>query len=157
MICWGIIPKWAPERPTVGIAPKLSDAELVTLAVIQALLGYTSEARFLRYAYAHLGTLVPLSAHPTGPNKRLRRSTGVMQHIINKPSSRTKATDGPASSKPSTRGGASPSSDPPPKQNNPDPDGSSSARSARPSNRSTTPSKPNSISNGTADVPNQAS
>ena len=40
---------WAPERSVVGIAPKLSDAELITLAVIQALLGYTSEARFLRY------------------------------------------------------------------------------------------------------------
>ena len=32
-------PEWAPERPTVGIAPKLSDAELLTLAVLQALLG----------------------------------------------------------------------------------------------------------------------
>ena len=59
-------PEWAPERPRVGIAPKLSDAELVTLAVIQALLGYTSEARFLRYADTHLQTLVPLSAYPTG-------------------------------------------------------------------------------------------
>ena len=29
-------PEWAPERPTVGITPKLSDAELLTLAVIQA-------------------------------------------------------------------------------------------------------------------------
>jgi len=37
-------PQWAPERPKIGIAPRLSDAELVTLAVIQALLGYTSEA-----------------------------------------------------------------------------------------------------------------
>jgi len=43
-------PAWRPERPAVGIAPRLSDAELVTLAVIQALLGYTSERRFLRYA-----------------------------------------------------------------------------------------------------------
>ena len=47
-------PHWAPPRPTVGIAPKLSDAELVTLAVIQALLRFTSEARFIRYAQAHL-------------------------------------------------------------------------------------------------------
>ena len=35
-------PEWRPERPAVGIAPQLTDAELVTLAVIQALLGYTS-------------------------------------------------------------------------------------------------------------------
>jgi hypothetical protein len=30
-------PHLAPWRPAVGIAPKLSDAELVTLAVLQAL------------------------------------------------------------------------------------------------------------------------
>lgn len=36
-------PEPAPWRPTVGIAPKLSDAELVTLSVMQALLGFTSE------------------------------------------------------------------------------------------------------------------
>jgi hypothetical protein len=27
-------PDWAPERPDVGIAPQLSDAELLTLAVV---------------------------------------------------------------------------------------------------------------------------
>lgn len=43
-------PDWAPERPAIGIAPKLTDAELITLAVIQALLGHTSEARFWRHA-----------------------------------------------------------------------------------------------------------
>lgn len=32
-------PQLAPWRPSVGIAPKLSDAELVTLAVMQAVLG----------------------------------------------------------------------------------------------------------------------
>jgi hypothetical protein len=36
-------PELAPWRPAVGIAPKLSDAELVTLAVMQALLGFSSE------------------------------------------------------------------------------------------------------------------
>lgn len=48
-------PDWVPERPKVGITPKLSDAELVTLAVISALLGFDSERRFVRYAKAHLG------------------------------------------------------------------------------------------------------
>ena len=52
-------PEWAPERPNVGITPRLSDAELVTLAVIQALLGYTSEARFIRYATTHLTAWFP--------------------------------------------------------------------------------------------------
>lgn len=36
-------PQLAPWRPAVGIAPTLSDAELVTLAVMSALLGYTSD------------------------------------------------------------------------------------------------------------------
>ncbi len=35
-------------RPTVGIMPKLSDAELLTMAVLQGLLGFTSETGFLR-------------------------------------------------------------------------------------------------------------
>ena len=50
-------PDLAPWRPRVGLQPRLSDAELVTLAVMQALLGYTSESRWIRYARAHLGHL----------------------------------------------------------------------------------------------------
>lgn len=40
-------PHLAPPRPRVGLAPRTSDAEIIALAVIQALLGYTSERRFL--------------------------------------------------------------------------------------------------------------
>jgi hypothetical protein len=47
-------PQLVPWRPQVGIPPKLSDADLVTPAVMQALLGFTSEARWLRYAGRHL-------------------------------------------------------------------------------------------------------
>ena len=35
-------PEQVPERPAVGIAPRISDAELIVLAVMQALLGYRS-------------------------------------------------------------------------------------------------------------------
>jgi hypothetical protein len=59
-------------RPRVGIAPKLSDAELVTLSVVQALLGFTSETRFLRFARAHLTHLFPYLPKQSGYNKRLR-------------------------------------------------------------------------------------
>jgi hypothetical protein len=52
-------PQLAPWRPAVGITPKLSDAELITLAVMAALLGYVSEARWLRYAKAELMHLFP--------------------------------------------------------------------------------------------------
>ena len=58
-------PHWAPQRPVVGIAPKLSDAELLTLAVIGALLRIDSEARFIRYASAS-AYLVSLSAGQVG-------------------------------------------------------------------------------------------
>jgi len=75
-------PHWAPERPAVGIAPKLSDAELITLAVIQALLGHTSEARFIRYAHTHLRPWFPYLPDRPGYNKRLRRSGQLMQHVI---------------------------------------------------------------------------
>ncbi len=66
-------PERAPWRPKVGIVPKISDAELITLAVMQALLGYTSEARWLRYARCQLRHLFPYLPKQPGYNKRLRR------------------------------------------------------------------------------------
>ena len=62
-------PHLAPWRPAVGIAPKLSDAELLTLAVMQALLGFTSEARWLRHADRHLRQLFPYLPGQSGYNK----------------------------------------------------------------------------------------
>jgi hypothetical protein len=75
-------PWWAPWRPKVGIAPQLSDAELVTLAVMQALLGYTSETRWLRYARAHLGHLFRYLPQQSGYNKRLRGAAGLVRSVI---------------------------------------------------------------------------
>jgi hypothetical protein len=75
-------PHLAPWRPAVGIAVKLSDSELVTLAVMQALLGFTSEARWLRYARAHLGHLFPYLPQQPGYNKRLRAASGLLQHVV---------------------------------------------------------------------------
>jgi Transposase DDE domain len=75
-------PQLAPWRPAVGIAPKLSDAELVTLAVMQALLGFTSEARWLRHADHHLRQLFPYLPGQSGYNKRLRRAAGLLRHVI---------------------------------------------------------------------------
>ena len=74
-------PEWAPERPAVGIAPRLTDAELITLAVIQALLGFTSEAQFIRYAHTHLTPWFRYLPDRPGYNKRLRRSGQLMQHL----------------------------------------------------------------------------
>lgn len=40
----------APWRPAVGITPRLTDAELVTLAMTRAVPGFTPEAGRLRHA-----------------------------------------------------------------------------------------------------------
>ena len=75
-------PQLVPWRPKVGIAPKLSDAELLTLAVIQVLQGYAEETRWLRHASVWLRSLFPYLPGQSGYNKRLRKSTVQMQALI---------------------------------------------------------------------------
>jgi hypothetical protein len=75
-------PELAPWRPSGGIRPKLSDAELVTLAVLQALLGFVSEARWVRYARRHLQQLFPYLPGQSGYNKRLRQAAALLRHAI---------------------------------------------------------------------------
>jgi DDE family transposase len=75
-------PERAPWRPKVGIAPVLSDAELLTLAVLQALLGHTSEARWLRFAGVRLRQLFRYLPAQPGYNKRLRKSTATLCWLI---------------------------------------------------------------------------
>ncbi len=72
-------PEQVPYRPEVGIDPQISDAEIITLSVMQALLGYTSEARWLRHATAHLGHLFPYLPQQPGYNKRLRKLDGKVE------------------------------------------------------------------------------
>ena len=75
-------PGRVPWRPRVGIAPQLADAELVTLCVMQALPGFTSEARWPRYAHAHLRALFPYLPQQPGYNKRLRKLVGTISWLI---------------------------------------------------------------------------
>ncbi len=75
-------PDLAPARPKVGIAPRLTDAELVTLAVMQSLLGFTSERRWLRHAHAHLGHLFRYLPKQPGYNKRLRAAASLILAVI---------------------------------------------------------------------------
>ncbi|AEM88700.1 transposase IS4 family protein (plasmid) [Streptomyces violaceusniger Tu 4113] len=74
-------PQFSPWRPAVGIAPRLSDAELVTLAMMQAMLGFTSEARWLRHAHTHLRHLFPYLPKQPGYNKRLRKAAELVRRV----------------------------------------------------------------------------
>jgi len=71
-----------PWRPKVGIAPKLCDAELLTLAVMQVLLGHGNETGWLRFAADHLRHLFPYLPGQAGYNKRLRKSAMQLQAMI---------------------------------------------------------------------------
>lgn len=73
-------PQLAPYRPDVGIAPQLSDAELVTLSVMQAMLGFTSERKWLRHARYHLRHLFPYLPQQPSYNKRLRKAADLTRN-----------------------------------------------------------------------------
>ncbi|GAA0375495.1 hypothetical protein Acor_82350 [Acrocarpospora corrugata] len=75
-------PDLAPWRPKKGIAPTLGDAELVTLAVMSALLGFVSERRWLRYAHAELSGMFPYLPGQSGYGKRLRKASGLVVAVI---------------------------------------------------------------------------
>jgi hypothetical protein len=69
-------PDLAPVRPAAGTPLTLSDAELLTMAVMSALLGFTSERRWLRYAGKELaGMFRGRSASPGGTSGCGRRSS----------------------------------------------------------------------------------
>lgn len=66
-------PDLGPARPAGGIPPALSDAELLTMAVMSALLGFTSERRWLRYVKKNLAEMFPRLIGQSGYNKRMRK------------------------------------------------------------------------------------
>ena len=61
-----------PARRGAGRRPRITAAELITLAVAQILLQCPSERRFLRLAQRQLGHLFPYIPQQPGYNKRLR-------------------------------------------------------------------------------------
>jgi hypothetical protein len=86
-------PDRLPARPAVGIAPKITDAELCTLAVLQALLGFGSERRWVRYAHRHLLGMFPDLPGQSGYNKRLRRLAATMAWLVGQLGGRTSVAD----------------------------------------------------------------
>jgi hypothetical protein len=70
-------PRRGPGRP-----PKLSDAELICLAVAQVLLGYDSERRWLRAVGGRLGHLFPYVCGQAAYNRRLRRAAPLVSQLL---------------------------------------------------------------------------
>ncbi len=61
-----------PKRCGPGRKPRISDAEVICLAVAQIFLDCPSERRFLRFARVRLGHLFPYIPKQSGYNKRVR-------------------------------------------------------------------------------------
>jgi hypothetical protein len=72
-----------PARTGAGRRPKITDAELITLAVAQILLDCHSERRFLRLARQRLAHLFPYIPKQPGYNKRLRSLAPRICLVIN--------------------------------------------------------------------------
>lgn len=71
-----------PRSRRLGRPPRLSDAELITLAVAQALLGISSEARWLRIAATRLGGAFPFLPGQPAYNRRLRAAGPLIRRAI---------------------------------------------------------------------------
>lgn len=78
-------PYLAPWRPEGSMTPAVSDAELLAMAVMSALLGFRSERRWLRYASMHLTGLFPRQIGQSGYNKRLRKMAFLLMTVIRRP------------------------------------------------------------------------
>jgi hypothetical protein len=72
-----------PERSGPGAPPKLSDAELIALAVAQVFLDCPNDRRFLAFARWRLGHLFPYLPKQPGYNKRVRAAAPQILAAIN--------------------------------------------------------------------------
>jgi len=72
-----------PARKGAGRHPKITDAELITLAVAQIFLDCHSERRFLRLARRRLSHLFPYIPQQSGYNKRIRALAPRICLVIN--------------------------------------------------------------------------
>jgi hypothetical protein len=86
-------PERVPARPKIGLRPRTSDAEMLTLAVMQALLGYTNETQWLRYARKHLLAMFPTLPLQSGYNKRLRKLAATMSWLVGELGRQTSIAD----------------------------------------------------------------
>lgn len=72
-----------PRRRRARRRPRITDAELVCLAVAQILLDCPSERRFLRFAMVRLSHLFPYLPKQPGYNKRMRALAPQIVRVLN--------------------------------------------------------------------------
>ena len=72
------LPRWRGR----GRPPRISDAELITVAVAQMFLGYTNDRAFLEVAGWRLGHLFPYLPKQPGYNKRVRGLAPAIARVI---------------------------------------------------------------------------
>jgi len=72
-----------PRRSGPGRPPRISDAELITLAIAQVLMGLPNDRQFLALAAYRLRHLFPYLPQQSGYNKRLRRLGAEIERTIN--------------------------------------------------------------------------
>ena len=78
-----LVDDFLPERRGPGRPPRISDAELITLAVAQVFLGLPNDRQFLALAAYRLGHLFPYLPQQPGYNKRLRALAPQIERSIN--------------------------------------------------------------------------
>ena len=78
-----LIDDFLPPRRGPGRPPKITDAELITLAVAQVLMALPNDRQFLALAAYRLGHLFPYLPKQSGYSKRLRRLVPEIERTIN--------------------------------------------------------------------------
>ncbi|QUW96045.1 hypothetical protein KE639_07315 [Streptomyces sp. V17-9] len=71
-----------PRTRWLGLPPRLTDSELVCLAVAQAMLGFASEARWLPFVRSRLGAMLPYVPQRPDWNKRPRAALPLVKRAI---------------------------------------------------------------------------
>ena len=78
-----LVDDFLPERRGPGAPPRISDAELIALAIAQVFLGLPNDRQFLALARYRLSHLFPYLPKQPGYNKRLRRLVPEIGRSIN--------------------------------------------------------------------------
>jgi len=78
-----LVDDFLPKRRGPGRPPRITDAELITLAIAQVFMGLPNDRQFLALAGYRLSHLFAYLPRQSGYNKRLRALTPQIERAIN--------------------------------------------------------------------------